>query len=1089
VTAVRKYPQEIVDALGGYPPTDEQWNAVSMPLEPYVVIAGAGSGKTSVMAARVVYLALVATGRLEAAHDGVMPGNVLALTFTKKATENLMLRIRHALRAVDLAEGEEPEIRNYHSFAAHLLERYGLLAGIEPGQRVLTPAQCMELCARVLDQMTFKDVRSGWQPALIANILGLAEQMANHRVTPEQAIAFNQGQLAGLRGARSSEPYTAALQRIELARAVELFERMKKDLGAIDFGDQIALALRVLEQHPEVGEEYRSRFHTALLDEYQDTNVAQAQLIRGVFGGGFPVTAVGDPDQNIYAWRGATLFNLLDFPKQFPPAGAEKAAKLPLYMNFRSGARILAAADTLISALPAEQRPDPDKRLEPCKTNGRGEVHIERFEDEWAEAGWTARRIVELHKDGTPWSGFAVLCRTSRLFDSLQLAFAEQDIPVEFVDLAGLLKTPEIVEILAYTRAAADPFASVALGRILLGPRWRVGFKDLALVAGWTKGRNWRIRSDEHAESESTEFLFAEALEHLGEIEGLSEEGSARLEEFLAELREFRVLARKPVGEFLAEIVRRIGLLAELDADLDGPMALAARRNIASFLDQVHAFSPVEGELSLRAFLDYVDAMDELDKQEWSSAQPGDGDSVKVMTIHKAKGLEFDTVFVPGLAHDLLPNTRIQQNPASRGHSLDFDLRGDADILPKFGGVMKTFREQLKEQELMEERRTCYVALTRAKRRLFVTGAWWYGQGKNTKRPSPFFEELAGWGETKSGRSGAPATVVRGPDEPPENPLAGYRQRFVRPWPGPALRPGEADELFPRGWRRAALEAVQGSGVTSAAVTSLPPGEHKRFDELAAEKRTLAAHLIERECEADTGIRIPSGVSVSGLVTYARCPKRFYWTSVRPLPTFGGPAARLGTRIHQWIEQQAAGQASLIDLEEEPDLVAEELAGKPGTIERLHENFLASRFGKQAPLFAERPFMLSIGGFAVNGRIDAIYGELGGRWEVVDYKTGRVPPEDDPLAGWQLDLYSLACVEIWGKRPEDLTLAYFYLAEPTIVERAADAPDVVRTRVEQALSRVGAREFDPSPGEHCHWCDFLPFCEAGKTEVAGHTLE
>src|SRR5207247_2857741 len=189
--AMKAFSAEIVQAMGAEP-TDEQWTAISMPLEPYVVVAGAGSGKTSVIAARVVYLALVATGRLEAEHPGVLPGNVLCLTFTNKATENLFLRIRRALSGLDLADGEEPTIANYHGFASQVLERHGLLAGIEPGQRVLTPAQRVELCARVLDEMAFEHVSSEWQPSLIGKILELADQAANHRIEPDRIIEFNE---------------------------------------------------------------------------------------------------------------------------------------------------------------------------------------------------------------------------------------------------------------------------------------------------------------------------------------------------------------------------------------------------------------------------------------------------------------------------------------------------------------------------------------------------------------------------------------------------------------------------------------------------------------------------------------------------------------------------------------------------------------------------------------------------------------------------------------------------------------------------------------------------------------------------------
>jgi DNA helicase-2/ATP-dependent DNA helicase PcrA len=183
-------PIEVVSAMGAEP-TDEQWAAISMPLEPFVLVAGAGSGKTSVMAARVVYLALAALGRVEAQHAGVLPGNVLCLTFTNKATENLRLRVRRALSAVDLPEGEEPEILNYHGFAASLLDRYGVLAGIEPGQRVLSDAQRNEICGRVLDEMTFEHAAATYQPSLVSKILDLDDQGANHLPSPGEILAFD----------------------------------------------------------------------------------------------------------------------------------------------------------------------------------------------------------------------------------------------------------------------------------------------------------------------------------------------------------------------------------------------------------------------------------------------------------------------------------------------------------------------------------------------------------------------------------------------------------------------------------------------------------------------------------------------------------------------------------------------------------------------------------------------------------------------------------------------------------------------------------------------------------------------------------
>jgi DNA helicase-2/ATP-dependent DNA helicase PcrA len=601
-----------------------------------------------------------------------------------------------------------------------------------------------------------------------------------------------------------------------------------------------------------------------------------------------------------------------------------------------------------------------------------------------------------------------------------------------------------------------------------------VGFKDLARVAGWAKTKTYELRDADEDASEDMRYLVAEALEHLDEVEGLSAEGLARLEEFRDELAELRAEARRPVGEFLAEVIRRAGLLTELDAALDVGVATATKRNLTAFLEQVHAFSPLEGELTLRGFLDYVDAVEALDKEEWAPVQPSDDDSVKVMTIHVAKGLEFDTVFVPGLAKGLLPNTTIQHNPAKRGRSLDFELRGDADILPRYDGVLSRFEDALRNQEMIEERRICYVALTRARKRLFASAANWYGETIKAKGPGKFFEELAEWAE-----SSGLADLDRGPEIENENPLAGYREAFVRDWPGPA-RPDESDSLFPEGWRRAAVEAADTGSVQASFVDALSSEDREGYVELSRERRALASHLVELERRSGERHDLPVTVSVGGAIEYARCPKRFYWTSVRPLPRFSGPAARIGTEIHRWIELQSQAQGTLLETDDVPDLTSEELAGQPGKIDRLRSAFLSSRFAGKVPRYAERPFLLPVEGFYISGRIDAIYGTDGGPWEVVDYKTGRKPAEDDELARAQLDLYALACLDVWHKHPDELTLTYLYLASEDEVSYPVDDPDEIRARVGAWLKGVAAGEFEPTPGPQCRWCDFSPFCDAGK---------
>jgi DNA helicase-2/ATP-dependent DNA helicase PcrA len=309
--------------------------------------------------------------------------------------------------------------------------------------------------------------------------------------------------------------------------------------------------------------------------------------------------------------------------------------------------------------------------------------------------------------------------------------------------------------------------------------------------------------------------------------------------------------------------------------------------------------------------------------------------------------------------------------------------------------------------------------------------------------------------------------------------MLGLRERFVRDWPGPAL-PSDADPLFTQGWRAAAL-AVSGQ---ASLIDALEPAARASFDALAADRAQLASHLREREA-ADLGMRSPDGdriprtLSASSLMDHARCPKQFYWTRVRPLPRFSGPAARIGTEIHRWIERRAAGQGRLLEADDAVDITQEELVGDPGRGDRLRQAFLTSRFADRTPLFAERAFLLRVGGFAVSGRIDAIYGEPDGPWEIVDWKTGR--GEADPL---QLELYGLACHEIWNKDPADLTLTYYYLARDEAVTHPTGDPDAVRSRVESSLEQIADGMFDPTPGQWCGFCDFKGFCDVGRAWLA-----
>jgi DNA helicase II / ATP-dependent DNA helicase PcrA len=396
---------EELGALMGwpYPPSPEQWEAIRAPLAPAVVIAGAGSGKTTLMSARVVYL--VATGQ-------VRPDEVLGLTFTTKAASQLRSKVRADLLAAgllpepsaDTDDTLEPMVATYNAYAAGLLTDHGLRIGHEPDSRVLSDASRYQLGARVLERHT-AEVRflTDHPPTAIQNLLALDSAMSEHLVSPEDVLAFDadaeQGFLredAAERAGKARKTYLEATakainaieRRRELMELVRGYRRLKHDLGLMDFSDQIELGARLAVEQPDVGAMERERFRVVLLDEYQDTSVAQATMLSRLFPGGHPVMAVGDPNQAIYGWRGASVSNILHFSDTFPPTSGSPTT-FPLTISRRSDRRILDVANLLAEPL-HEQYAGQVVRLAPADEAGEGEVSTRVLPTQADELAWLA---------------------------------------------------------------------------------------------------------------------------------------------------------------------------------------------------------------------------------------------------------------------------------------------------------------------------------------------------------------------------------------------------------------------------------------------------------------------------------------------------------------------------------------------------------------------------------------------------------------------------------------------------------------------------------------------------------------------------
>ncbi|MDX6224596.1 MAG: ATP-dependent helicase UvrD/PcrA, partial [Frankiales bacterium] len=481
--------------------TDEQLRAASAPLEPVLVVAGAGSGKTAVMAARVVHLV---------AHFGIEPAKILGLTFTSKAAAELAGRVRLTLRAFTggtldaFAVDDLPTVSTYHSYAASVVKDHALRIGREPQSRLLTEAARWQLAARVVSQARgpFKYLR--WQPpAVTQKLLALDAELAEHLVSPEQLRGFDLGFAADVEAldkppAKLLDCASAARARGELLELVRAYRELKEVHEAIDFGDQVALAALIADQAPEVGVLERQRFEAVLLDEYQDTGVAQRRLLQSLFGEGHAVTAVGDPNQGIYGWRGASVGNLARFPEHFARVDGRPAAVLELMTSFRCGGRILAAANAVAAKLedsPAAGR-RPPVRVRPLSApvdrEDAGEVRVALLNDVEQEAAWVADGIATaVDVTGVPPGECAVLCRRRTDFALLHRALVARGLPVEVVGLGGLLEMPEVADVVATLRVLIDPVANGSLVRLLTGVRWRLGARDLAALG---RRARWLVR-------------------------------------------------------------------------------------------------------------------------------------------------------------------------------------------------------------------------------------------------------------------------------------------------------------------------------------------------------------------------------------------------------------------------------------------------------------------------------------------------------------------------------------------------------------------------------------------------------------------
>ncbi len=1106
VTGARISAVGLAAALGLPPPTPEQIAVIEAPLEPVLVVAGAGAGKTETMASRVVWLV---------ANGFVSPGEVLGLTFTRKAASELGARIRRRLSMLSgspallhwdpsgaLAarlRGADPEVSTYHAYAGRLIADYGLLLPVEPSSTLLSETELWQLAFSVVStwpgDLTTTKVPSGVTEA----VLKLYSDSAEHLVDID-TLAHSGDELYRLIDTLPKGPKqrgdgpTKALQGIAkviderrelLPMVIALGETMRAQ-SALDFGSQMSLAARLVTTHPEVAAAERESVKAVLLDEYQDTGHAQRILLSALFGrspdrrtgpgAGVAVTAVGDPIQSIYGWRGASAANLPRFTRDFPHTDGSPAHRLELLTSWRNSRQVLHLANASSEELRRRGVPVSMLRARPDAPLGSAQLAL--AETVLDERAWVAD-IIEGHyraaeNDGVAPPTTAILVRRNEDSAPLAAELESRGIPTEVIGIGGLLHVPEIEDIVATLRLIADPLAGTAAMRLLTGGRWQLGAADIAalwrratmLAARDAHGATGVVSSREELDdvldaalpSETVDQAgIADAIVDPGDAADYSPAGYARIRAFGGQLEALRRRISQPLAELVADVENTIGVAVEAQIRARRMRgSITGREHLDAFAEHVATYADRPGA-DLPGLLAFLSAAENIEKGLEQGRIEVAEERVQILTIHAAKGLEWDVVAMVHMCDRIFPGGRSEGTWLGSAAQLPAQLRGDLAGDPSGGDTTEGFprvdlsavsdrkeledtlnehKEAIAERRLEEDRRLLYVGLTRAKQSLLISAHHW-SEGRDKPRgPSTFFTELRTIVEAAVDDPTVDSTGLEialdapEPDDDATNPLD---ERIVaQQWPRDLL--GARRDAIAAGARLVtdAIAARDAPTLFDDAPTQsdgqAAEGGEIADPEIEQWRAEVAALLAEhrRGNQAEVAVELPSHLSVSQLVELDTDAQVFAQRLRRPVPFPPNPVARRGTAFHAWIERYFGG-SRLLDIDELPG-AADSTASPDTELDELRDKFLASDWASRTPTEVEVGFETVIGDTVIRGRIDAVFAESDGQWVVVDWKTGAIPePAQRESLYVQLAAYRIAWAQLQGVPLHQVRAAFHYV--------------------------------------------------------------
>lgn len=1045
----------------------EQIAAITAPAHPHLVVAGAGSGKTTVMAARVLWL--VGNGE-------VAPERVLGLTFTNKAAGEFSqrcLRGLERLRAWDSSTKPagavssddiddlpgEPSILTYHSFAQRLLSEHGLRIGYEPGATLMHEVTRRQLAFRTVQRTRALLTHLSPNAATVSSrLLALDDLLAERLIDPERLIEHDSELVSWLNSLAESgvlqrageEMLTTAQQRIELAGLVQELRAAKRERFLVDFADQMNAAARlaqhIAEQQPELRAHLREQYQVVLLDEYQDTSVAQRKMLQALFGDDHPVMAVGDPCQAIYGWRGASVFNMDAFTQDFTGADGGAGTHSPLTRVRRCAPEILEVANRVSEAVRTKHplveplQPDPDSAK-------RGSFTLARHDTQVDETRWVAEQVRKLTQT-YPAHEVAVLCRVTADLGRVASALDAEGIPYDVVGVTALLSRPEIADVVAMLRLVDNPGHNASLVRVLAGLRWAIGVRDFAAIGRRARALSPRTKP---APNTAVHELLAESvreqdpadvtalsdvLEEIAQghkVPDLSDEAARRCAALVAELRGLRRHVGEPVAELIRRVVRVTG--ADVHMRLGADHLVATRvRAIETLMDLAEDFVGIDGSSSVHDFLRWLDDATRFDKVPSVDVQPT-GRFVRLMTVHASKGLEFDAVVLPFLVDGVFPSSRGRPRWPSSAVALPPGLLEDrerAEVCPEYpdrnlGPRSKdkdAYAVHMRGLDLLEETRLAYVAITRARFHVVASAHVWGPTQVNARAVSPWLLTMRDY--INDGGVGEIACWVNDPEKGTKRPEI-TSQSFL--WP-PRLSQ-EDQQALERGAAlvsRAQNRHSHGSKLEMTIAQGTPDETSDGHDPVIASWTRDVETLLNQWHERSARVRdvlAPSGMSASDAMRLLADPDGYTLHLARPMPRVTNQFAARGTKFHAYVEEKWRGELALFTRADVDDI-----ADEPVDDEQLQEliaAFESGPFAQRPPKDVEVEFTAVFGSVTVRGRIDAVFLREDGTWEIIDWKT-NAREDADPV---QLAIYRYAWSQLSGVPSEQIVAGFHYVRSGT----------------------------------------------------------